>query len=104
LDSLDFRKRGWERLDQTIVMIKADRNFDSIMHYNFCRIHQSLRVTHAIESGVTDHVESSEESGAVAPTSMGTKVNGGMLVATLIAIFLIPVTYYVVECFADRRR
>jgi hypothetical protein len=41
------------------------------MHYNFCRIHQSLRVTHAIESGVTDHVESPEESGAVAPTSHG---------------------------------
>ena len=34
---------------------------------------------------------------------MGTTVIGGMLVATLIAIFLIPVTYYVVERFADRR-
>jgi hypothetical protein len=34
---------------------------------------------------------------------MGTKVIGGMLVATLIAIFLIPVTYYVVERFAHRR-
>ena len=30
-------------------------------------------------------------------------VIGGMLVATLIAIFLIPVTYYVVKRFADRR-
>jgi len=26
------------------------------MHYNFCRIHQSLRVTPAMEAGVTDHV------------------------------------------------
>ena len=26
------------------------------MHYNFCRIHQSLRVTPAIEAGLTDHV------------------------------------------------
>src|SRR5260370_33617804 len=26
------------------------------MYYNFCRIHQSLRVTPAMESGVTDHV------------------------------------------------
>jgi IS1 family transposase len=26
------------------------------MHYNFCRIHQSLRVTPAMAAGVTDHV------------------------------------------------
>lgn len=26
------------------------------MHYNFCRIHKSLRVTPAIEAGITDHV------------------------------------------------
>jgi hypothetical protein len=26
------------------------------MHYNFCRIHQTLRVTPAMASGVTDHV------------------------------------------------
>jgi hypothetical protein len=26
------------------------------MHYNFCRVHQTLRVTPAIEAGVTDHV------------------------------------------------
>jgi hypothetical protein len=25
-------------------------------HYNFCRIHQTLRVTPAMEAGVTDHV------------------------------------------------
>jgi hypothetical protein len=25
------------------------------MYYNFCRIHQSLRVTPAMEAGVTDH-------------------------------------------------
>jgi IS1 family transposase len=31
------------------------------MHYNFCRIHQTLRVTPAMESGVTDHVWSVEE-------------------------------------------
>jgi hypothetical protein len=37
----------------------------AVMHYNFCRIHQSLRVTHAIESGVTDHVWSSEEVVAI---------------------------------------
>jgi hypothetical protein len=26
------------------------------MYYNFCRIHQSLRLTPAMEAGVTDHV------------------------------------------------
>ena len=31
------------------------------MHYNFVRIHQSLRVTPAMEAGVSDHVWSIEE-------------------------------------------
>lgn len=26
------------------------------MYYNFCRIHKTLRVTPAMEAGVTDHV------------------------------------------------
>jgi HAE1 family hydrophobic/amphiphilic exporter-1 len=42
-------------------------------------------------------------SGAVARRVMGTTVIGGMLAATLIAIFLIPVTYYVVQKLAERR-
>jgi hypothetical protein len=31
------------------------------MHYNFCRIHQTLRVTPAMEAGVSDHVWDLEE-------------------------------------------
>jgi IS1 family transposase len=31
------------------------------MHYNFCRIHKTLRVTPAMEAGLTDHVWSLEE-------------------------------------------
>ncbi len=31
------------------------------MYYNFCRIHKSLRVTPAMEAGITDHVWSLEE-------------------------------------------
>ncbi len=31
------------------------------MHYNFCRIHKSLRVTPAMEAGITDHVWDVEE-------------------------------------------
>lgn len=31
------------------------------MHYNFCRVHQTLRVTPAMEAGLTDHVWSIDE-------------------------------------------
>ena len=31
------------------------------MHYNFCRIHQSLRVTPAMEAGIANHIWSVEE-------------------------------------------
>jgi hypothetical protein len=31
------------------------------MHYNFARIHKSLRVTTGMEAGVSDHVWSLEE-------------------------------------------
>jgi IS1 family transposase len=37
------------------------------MHYNFARIHQSLRVTPAMEAGITDHVWSIEEIAALVP-------------------------------------
>lgn len=29
--------------------------------YNFCRVHQTLRVTPAMEAGLTDHIWSLEE-------------------------------------------
>jgi IS1 family transposase len=32
------------------------------MHYNFCRIHQTLRVTPAMEAGIADHVWALEEA------------------------------------------
>ena len=31
------------------------------MHYNFCRVHQTLRVTPAMEAGISDHVWNVEE-------------------------------------------
>jgi hypothetical protein len=31
------------------------------MHYNFCRIHKTLRVTPAMEAGIANHVWSIEE-------------------------------------------
>ena len=42
------------------------------MHYNFARIHKSLRVTPAMEAGVSDHVWSLEEIAALADESVRT--------------------------------
>ena len=30
-------------------------------YYNFCRVHQTMRVTPAMEAGLTDHIWSVEE-------------------------------------------
>jgi hypothetical protein len=35
------------------------------MHYNFCRIHKTLRVTPAMEAGITDHVWTIEDMIAI---------------------------------------
>jgi IS1 family transposase len=44
---------------------KVENHFYSIaihfMHYNFCRVHKTLRVTPAMEAGVTEHVWSIRE-------------------------------------------
>ncbi len=37
------------------------------MYYNFCRVHQTLRVTPAMEAGITDHVWDIEELAALLP-------------------------------------
>jgi len=42
------------------------------MHYNFCRIHQTLRVTPAMEAGITDHAWSIEELCAIMPDAIAT--------------------------------
>jgi len=50
---------------------KADNHRHSVslhyMFYNFCRIHQTLKVTPAMEAGLTDHVWSIEEICALLP-------------------------------------
>jgi HAE1 family hydrophobic/amphiphilic exporter-1 len=43
-------------------------------------------------------------SGAIARQVMGTTVIGGMLAASLLAIFLIPVSFYLVELSASKRK
>jgi hypothetical protein len=42
-----FSKK-WENLRAAIALHFA--------YYNFCRVHSSLRVTPAMEAGITDHV------------------------------------------------
>jgi IS1 family transposase/lambda repressor-like predicted transcriptional regulator len=43
------------------------------MHYNFARIHKSLRVTPAMEAGLTDHVWEIEDIAALIPTPVASK-------------------------------
>lgn len=43
------------------------------MHYNFGRIHKTLRVTPAMEAGISDHVWSLEEIAALVPDAVPTK-------------------------------
>ncbi len=43
-------------------------------------------------------------SGSIARQSLGTTVIGGMLAATLIAIFLIPMSFYLVEKIASQKK
>jgi IS1 family transposase len=50
---------------------KVDNHRHSIalhyMHYNFCRVHQTLRCTPAMEAGLTDHIWTLEELIALLP-------------------------------------
>lgn len=37
------------------------------LHYNFCRVHSTLRVTPAMQAGISDHVWSLEELCSLLP-------------------------------------
>jgi IS1 family transposase len=43
------------------------------MHYNYCRIHKTLRVTPAMEAGLTDHVWSLDELANLVPEPVAKK-------------------------------
>lgn len=47
-----FSKK-WENLKAAFAFFFA--------HYNFCRVHSSIRVTPAMESGLTNHIWSLRE-------------------------------------------
>ena len=43
-------------------------------------------------------------AGAASRRALGTAVFGGMLAATLLAVFIVPVLYVVIERFSERKR
>lgn len=47
------------------------------MHYNFCRIHQTLRVTPAMAAGISDHVWSLEEIVNLMKQTKGGEITNG---------------------------
>jgi HAE1 family hydrophobic/amphiphilic exporter-1 len=65
------------------------------------RFRPILMTAFAFILGVAPLIVSSG-SGAASRHILGTTVIGGMLAASVIAIFLIPVTFYVVEKLANR--
>jgi len=62
--SMRMRIRRFTRLTNAFSK-KVENHIASValyfMHYNFCRVHQTLRVTPCMEAGITDHVWSVEE-------------------------------------------
>jgi hypothetical protein len=54
-------------------------------YYNFCRIHKSLRVTPAMEAGISDHIWSIEEMCALLPEqgSAAKRIDKGLILKAL---------------------
>jgi hypothetical protein len=55
------------------------------MFYNYCRVHQTLKVTPAMEAGLTDHVWSLEELCALMPKPVvkASKIEKGLVLKAL---------------------
>ena len=55
------------------------------MYYNFCRVHQTLRVTPAMEAGISDHVWSVEEMCALLPEkqAIGSQIDRALILKAL---------------------
>ena len=49
------------------------------MHYNFGRVHQTLRVTPAMEAGISDNVWSAEEIVALVDRSRGSRADPSVM-------------------------
>jgi IS1 family transposase len=55
------------------------------LHYNFCRVHSTLRVTPAMQAGISDHVWSIEELCALLPQSESAakRIDKGLILKAL---------------------
>ena len=67
------------------------------------RLRPILMTSFAFILGVVPLITASGAGGA-SRRALGTAVFGGMLAATLLAVFLVPALYYVVQSFADRKK
>jgi hypothetical protein len=54
-------------------------------YYNFCRVHSTLRVTPAMEAGISDHVWTIEEMCALLPESPSAtkRIDKGLILKAL---------------------
>jgi multidrug efflux pump subunit AcrB len=76
---------------------------DAAVEASRLRLRPILMTSFAFILGVTPLVIASGAGGA-ARRALGTTVFGGMLAATLLAIFIVPVLYVVIQSFSERRR
>ncbi len=74
--NLNMRMRRFTRLTNAFSK-KVENHGHAIAlyfaYYNFCRVHQTLRVTPAMEAGLTDHVWSMEELAMLMPEPKAAK-------------------------------
>jgi len=76
---------------------------EAAMHAAKLRLRPILMTSFAFILGVVP-LFIATGAGAASRRSLGTAVLGGMLAATLLAIFFVPVQYFVVETIVERRR
>jgi multidrug efflux pump subunit AcrB len=76
---------------------------DAALHAARLRLRPILMTSFAFILGVVPLFVATG-AGAASRRSLGTAVFGGMLAATLLAIFFVPVQYYVIESIVERRK
>src|SRR3954447_9626009 len=76
---------------------------DAAIEAAHLRLRPILMTSFAFILGVLPLVIATGASSA-ARRSLGTAVFGGMVTATLLAIFIVPVLYVIIESFVERRR
>jgi multidrug efflux pump subunit AcrB len=76
---------------------------DAALHAAKLRLRPILMTSFAFILGVVPLFVAAG-AGAASRRSLGTAVFGGMNAATLLAVFFVPVQYFVIESIVDRRR